>query len=45
MLAGGTVDTTAQAVSVDVSHFSDFFVAAGSLMAPAPLRRPPWGSR
>jgi hypothetical protein len=36
-LAGGSVSTTTQAVNVVVDHFTDFFLAEGNLMYPAPV--------
>ena len=35
--AGGTVNTTAQTVAFDTNHFTDFFLAEGSLMHPSPV--------
>ena len=36
-LAGGTVNTTAHTVAFETTHFTDFFLAEGSLMYPAPV--------
>jgi hypothetical protein len=38
-LAGGVVNTTTQAISVTVNHFSDFIIAQGRAMYPAPVAR------
>ena len=36
-LAGGTVNTTTQTINVAVDHFTDFFIAQGSVMFPPPI--------
>jgi hypothetical protein len=43
-LAGGTVNTTTQAINVAVNHFSDFVIAQGSVMSPAPVTQAQQGT-